>query len=193
MDNRPAPTILSFNSTLVSNNRDDALREFIVAFFVEDSSFSVVEKVIPNSGFPGGKFLQRAKAKNPATDAPYDPDDITIGAEVTIGGWHFRLKSATEGTLKLMEAKSDMFSRSDLAAVIIPLISALKPRVEELRRVFQRQDTRKKGRVPFDDVGPILKGFHVGLGDQELTTLIRRFQFADSNMFEYEDFLRLVA
>jgi hypothetical protein len=55
VDNRPPPTLVSFTASLISDNRDDALRDFIVAFFVEDGSFSVVEKVVPNSGFQIGR------------------------------------------------------------------------------------------------------------------------------------------
>lgn len=193
VDIRPPQTILSFTATLVSNNRDDALREFIVAYFVDDCSFSVMEKVIPNSGFPGGKFLQRTKAKNPETGECYQPDDITIGAIVTLSGWKFQLKDATEGTLKAMEAKSDMFTRSDLANVLVPIIPKLKQRVGDLKVAFQRCDRLKKGRVPRAQVAEILAEFDVNLGPQELITLFRRFQFADSDQFEYTNFIALIA
>lgn len=193
VDTRPPQTILSFTATLISNNRDDALREFIVAYFVEDSSFSVMEKVIPNSGFPGGKFLQRTKAKNPETGDLYQPYDITIGADITLCGWKFHLKEATEGTLKTMEAKSDMFTRSDLASVLVPIIPKLKSRIGDLKIAFQRCDRLKKGRIPKNQVADILSEFDVTLGQQELITLCRRFQFADSDQFEYTSFLPLIA
>ncbi|OHT15187.1 hypothetical protein TRFO_14375 [Tritrichomonas foetus] len=189
MDTRPPPTILSFTATLISNNRDDALREFIVAFYVEDSSFSVMEKVIPNSGFPGGKFLQRTKVINPETMQPYQPDEVSIGRDVTLGGWKFHLKSASEGTLRTMEAKSDIFTRSDLCSVLLPLNRELKSRVSDLKTAFARRDKTHRGRVRREEVAEVLEEFNVNLGEQELITLFRRFQFADSELFEYNDFL----
>jgi hypothetical protein len=189
MDLRTPPTLLSFIAKLVSRNRDDALREFIVSFYLEDSSFAVMEKVIPNSGFPGGKFLNRTKVTNPETNAPYRADDVTIGLDVQIGAWTFHLKAASEGTLRTMEARADQFVRSDLATIILPLRPDLKPRIDDLRTAFMRRDKLKRGRVKRDDLAPILGDFNVKLGVQELLTLFRRFQFADSDLFEYNDFL----
>lgn len=192
MDPSNPPTILSFTATLISNNRDDALREFVVAYYLEDSSFSVMEKVIPNSGFPGGKFLQRTQAINPETNELYQPDEVTIGRDITLGGWHFHIKSASEGTLKTMEARSDLFTRSDLSSVVLPLMNQLKPRINDLKTAFSRKDKTHRGRVKQADVPEILDEFGVKLGEQELITLFRRFQFADSDQFEYNDFLNLL-
>ena len=189
MNTTPDPTILSFTATLISNNRDDALREFIVAYFIDDCTFSVTEKVIPNSGFPGGKFMQRTKVINPETRQPYQPEEISIGKDVNLGGWRFHLKSASEGTLKTMEARSDVFTRSDLASVLLPLTRELKAHVNDLRTSFQRRDKTHRGRIRRDEIDDVLQEFNVKLGEQELITLFRRFQFADSDMFEYNDFL----
>jgi hypothetical protein len=192
VDNRPPPTLVSFTATMISNNRDDALREFIVAFFVEDSSFSVVEKVVPNSGFQGGKFLNRTKVLNPATGKRYEPDEVTIGMDVAIGGWKFHLKSASEGTLKTMEAHSDQFSRSDLSGLILPVQAQLLAKKEQLKAAFERRDARKKGRIERSQIARVMAEFGVTLGEQEVLTLFRRFQFADSDLFEYNEFLSML-
>jgi hypothetical protein len=189
VDRRPPPTILSFYAKLVSSNRDDELREFVVAFFLEDSSFCINELVIPNSGFKGGRFLVRTKEVNPETNAPYAADDITVGAIVTIREWKFLLVSATEGALRTMEAKSDKFTRSDLSALIVPLITDLKPRLGELRAAFVRRDKYKRGRLKNDEVRNILDEFGFKMDAQQWITLSRRFQFADSDTFRYNDLL----
>ena len=75
-------TVLSFNATIISNNTDDQLREFMVNFCIENSSFAVYEKVVPNSGFPGGKFIKESKATSPETGKPYTPDEVHIGATI---------------------------------------------------------------------------------------------------------------
>ena len=182
-------TILSFTAKLISNNRDDDLREFVVAYFLEEKSFSVVEKVIPNSGFPGGKFLQKTKVNNPKTGRPYEPTEIGIGVEVNLNGWRFKLINATEGTLRAMEANSEVFSRSDLASILLPMAKQLKHKVNDLRIAFQEKDKLKRGRIPRDQVDPILSKFGINLGPQESITLFRRYQFADSNLFEYNEFI----
>jgi hypothetical protein len=185
--------MLSFIGKLVTHHRDDALREFIVSFYLEDSSFAVMEKVVPNSGFPGGKFISRIQVKNPVTKAPYRADDVTVGLDVVIGAWTFHLLSASERALRTMEAKSDQFVRSDLSVTIMPLRPQLKPRLNDLKTAFMRQDKLKRGRVKRDTVASILGEFDVKLGSQELITLQRRFQFADSDLFDYNDFLASLA
>jgi hypothetical protein len=94
VDLRPNPTIIGFMAKLVTDRSDDAIRKFIVAFYPEDSSFSVFEKFIRNSGFLGGKFLQRTKATIPGTNLPYTAEQIAIGSTVSIIGWTFRLIGA---------------------------------------------------------------------------------------------------
>jgi hypothetical protein len=189
VDRRPPYTILSFSAKLVSDNRDDSLREFIVTFNVEENKFAVLEKAIPNSGFRGGKFLQPTTGENPKTGLPYEPDEVTIGSIVTIASWKFKLISASEGTLQLMEARSDLFTRSDLATLFGDLGKRLKPKLGELRTAFAQRDKGKRERLRNDDVKAILDDFDVNIGDQEWVTLQRRFQFADSDAFLYNDFL----
>jgi hypothetical protein len=189
VDRRPPYTLISFNAKLVSSNRDDALREFVVIYNVEDNKFTVHEKVIPNSGFRGGRFLQPTTGENPETGAPYEPDQVTIGSVITIATWKFRLISACEGTLKMMEARSDLFARSDLTGVFAQLATQLKGRQGDLKNEFVRRDKAKRGRLRNAEVKDILDDFQVTLGGQEWITLQRRFQFADSDTFLYNDFL----
>jgi hypothetical protein len=192
VDRRPPQTILSFHAKLVSSNRDDILRQFIIAFHLEDGCISIQEAVIPNSGFRGGRFLQRTKLPNPDTGAPFAPDDLTVGAVVTIANWKFELVGASEGTLRTMEAKADKFTRSDLSGVIVPLIGELRPRLGEIRAALLKKDKYKRGRARNEDVRDVLESFGVKFGPQEWTTLVRRFQFADSDTFRYNDFLALI-
>jgi Ca2+-binding EF-hand superfamily protein len=62
----------------------------------------------------------------------------------------------------------------------------------ELRAAFLRKDKYKRGRAKNDDVREVLEGFGVKFGPQEWTTLTRRFQFADSDSFRYNDFLAII-
>jgi hypothetical protein len=117
VDRRPPYTLISFNAKLVSSNRDDALCEFVVIYNVKDKKFTVHEKLIPNSGFRGGQFLQPTTGENPETGGPYEPDQVTIGSVITIATLKFRLISACESTLGMMEARSDLFTKLDLSGV----------------------------------------------------------------------------
>lgn len=43
---------------------DDSKRRFVVSFFMADSTFAVYEPPVSNSGFIGGKFLERRKVRD---------------------------------------------------------------------------------------------------------------------------------
>jgi hypothetical protein len=191
VDRRPHPTILHFTAKLVTRNKDDALRDFVVAFFVEDSSFMITERVVRNSGFRGGKFLNRTKIDNPQTRAPFQPDEVTVGSTIQLGGWYFHLTGASEEALKKMEANPDVFVRSDLSASLLPLLKQVKPKIEELRTELKGRDKSGHGKLPHAEVREVLEQFGITFGTQEWLTLERRFQFSNSGQFLYDDFLAL--
>jgi hypothetical protein len=189
VDRRPTPTILTFTAKLVSRNRDYALRDFIIAFFVEDSSFMIMERVVRNSGFRGGEFLHRTQADNPSARGAYRPDEVAIGSLVTMSGWTFELTGASEEMLKTMEAKTEIFTRSDLSTLIRGWIDVLKPRAEQLRAAFAERDGKGHGRVPSAGARLILTDYGAQFDPQEWVMVGRRFQSANTGEFVYGDFL----
>ena len=189
MQTKPDPTYLRFSASLVSRRPDDKFRDFTVTYCIDDKEFSVFEKVVPNSGFKGGKFMQKTLCINPKTQKPYEPSEVYLGAILNLDGWEFVLQEASEDTIKTMEAHPDTFKKCDLVGVMEKL-KGLDPK--ELLAEFQKEDTRKRGRVTFDAVQSILKRKNVVLDDQEFLTLYRRFQFLDTDRFEYQDFINLL-
>ncbi|EAY14140.1 hypothetical protein TVAG_351880 [Trichomonas vaginalis G3] len=191
MDLRPPQTVLSFKSHLVSNSREDILRQFIVNYFVDDDKFSVFEKVVPNSGFPGGNFISRAKFINPATGQKYKTEELYIGATVVLNSWTFQLDEATEGTLRAMEANSDQYPKSDLSQTITSKFSLLKGQKAELEQKFKARDKQGRGRVTWVVARSIFDEHDLFTDPQERLTLLRRFQFADVEQFKYNEFLQV--
>lgn len=49
---------------MISKNEEDFDKKFIISFFCEDDSLMIYLKKEKNSGFDGGKFLERGKYKN---------------------------------------------------------------------------------------------------------------------------------
>lgn len=188
-------TILSYTASIVSKNVDDKLREFMVNYCVEDSTFAIYEKVVPNSGFPGGKFLKETKALNPLTNKPYKPEEVEVGKDIVVNGWKFHLNIASEGTLKTIEAKSDtMFANSSVTSIILPLRKKVgKPgseSYEKIRSAFEEYDPRKKGKVTKEQMHDVLiNKAGANIGEQELLLLFRKYQFAGANLFQYDKFL----
>jgi hypothetical protein len=190
VDRRPAPTILQFLATLETRNPEDKIREFVVAFYAEDRAFIVYENHVPNSGFRGGKFLQKQIVNNPKTGAPYEATDIYVGAQLDLLGWHFVLQDASEDALKVMEARSDVFEKSDLAAIIGDVRKRIAGKAPQLLVEFQKKDAQRRERLSSADAREVLAQFGFTFGNQEFLTLFRRYQFCNSDYFSYEDFVK---
>jgi hypothetical protein len=188
MDIRPPPTILQFAASMMSDNKADRRRSFVVSYHVDDKAFVVFEKVVPNSGFAGGKFLQKCVCNNPETGKPYEPGDIYLGATVILEGWEFLLQEASEATLKTMESRPDVFIKSDLSLIMAKLRKILNKQGPKMIVAFQKRDTRKRLRVNLLQLQEVLAEFDIIMADHEFLTLFRRYQFGDDG-FEYQKFV----
>lgn len=189
MDIRPPATVLQFSATIISDNKQDKLRSFVVQYFVEDKAFQVFEKVVPNSGFKGGKFVSKTPSKNPESGKPYEPKDIFLGAKVDINGFRFILQEASEESLKIMESRPDVFVKSDLSLVMTKLRRVLVGQIPKVLVEFQKYDPRKQLIVPLLDLQKVLEAFGIIMGDQEFLTVYRRYQFGRIDGFMYQEFV----
>ena len=67
---------MRFEARLVSKNREDNARKFIISFFCGDDTIMAYETASKNSGIWGGKFLERARARNPKNEQFYSEIDF---------------------------------------------------------------------------------------------------------------------
>ena len=190
MDLRPPATVLQFAATLVTRDQNDKAREFVIAYYVEDRAIAISERYIPNSGFRGGKFMQKTAINNPKTGKPYEPSDIFVGAILQIAGRTFCLQEASEDALKVMEARSDVFTKSDLSMIMVELREKLHGQCPKLLVQFQSIDPKKTEKVTLVELEKILANNGIKLGDQELLTLFRRYQHLDYDKFNYQQFVQ---
>ena len=76
---------------LISKRPEDVTRLFVISLYGADDSISVFERPGRNSGFVGGKFLEKAKLKNPSTGLYYKPADLVIGTQLNVNSYIFDL------------------------------------------------------------------------------------------------------
>ena len=62
---------LRFKAELVSDDPNNEGRCFFITYFLEDESISVFEKQILNSGYTGGKYLERCRYCCGSSDRPH--------------------------------------------------------------------------------------------------------------------------
>lgn len=91
-------TELRFVSRLVTDRLEDLERRFVITFYLGDKTLMIYEKQIRNSGFGGGKFLEKMKYKNPNSGEFYEPVDFLVGKIVEINKHLFKIVNCDEKT-----------------------------------------------------------------------------------------------
>lgn len=180
--------VIRFAAKLYDPEPQDRNRQFVVAYFMNDDTLAISEKVIQNSGFQGGKFLNKGKYKNPLTQNYFLFSDLYIGAIVNINGYVFQLVKGDEYSNKYMEADSYGFPYSDLKIVF----DKIKPEINQIARLkksFENLDPELTGIVPQKNAVQILQRLNF-LNQQELQTILRRYgEYGD---FDYFNFLATI-
>ncbi|KAI7846107.1 hypothetical protein COHA_000368 [Chlorella ohadii] len=81
----------------------DAGRRFVMSFFMADQTLAVFEPPQPNTGIPGGKFLERGRVYKPGNKVAWlTEDDLAVGALLDLHGRRFRLTRADAFTERYM-------------------------------------------------------------------------------------------
>jgi len=110
--------VLRFEARMMSGQRDDSSRRFIVAVYIADETLAVWEPRQRNSGHTEGKFAARTRKNNPDTGNWFTPQDFFVGAVVTINSMPFQLVHADEASFKLMEDLGHDFPVADVGSVL---------------------------------------------------------------------------
>jgi hypothetical protein len=168
---------------------NDRLRQFVLNYCVDDATFTVSERQIRNSGFPGGRFFRATTAINPDTKKPYRPDEVVIGRDVVINCWRFHLYEASAGSLTSMEENSAVFPESDLGKIVKKIQTRFKGKVAEVRGKLEAFDPHRHGKIETCHVIDVLNEYAVTLTEQELLRVFREYAFGDEGLFCYQDFL----
>lgn len=100
---------LRFLAKFVDPAPEDAERVFIITFYMSDDTLGVYEKFQRNSGFIGGKFLERGRNKNVDTHAFFKASDFVIGRQVTINNTRFELQNADDYTSTFIQNNPHIF------------------------------------------------------------------------------------
>jgi hypothetical protein len=100
---------LSFLARMVNPKQEDENRRFNVTYYMNNNTLSMFERFQRNSGFVGGKFLERMRMENPATNQYFQPQDFKVGAILTINKTQFELLEADLWTKNFMANNPDTF------------------------------------------------------------------------------------
>jgi len=178
--------ILRFVAQMDTNAPEDRERLFIVSYYLADDTMGVYEPPARNSGFMGGKFMERCRAKNPSSDQFYKPTDMHVGSVMEFRRHRFVLIEADEYTLNYMENKK--FPSSDVSGIVDKLKEKFLEQSDKIRETFRRFDEDKSGMLNMEEFRRVLQRFNFDVSDQELITIMRKFDPDGDGGIRYVEF-----
>jgi len=182
--------ILRFVAQMDTNSPEDRERLFIVSYYLADDTMGVYEPPARNSGFMGGKFMERCRVRNPVSDVFYKPTDMTVGSSMEFRRHAFILIEADEYTLNYMENKK--YPSSDVSQIVEKLKEKFRENNTAIRDAFRRHDSDKSGHLSLDEFRQALKKFNFDVTDQELITIMRRFDPDGDGGIRYNEFCEAI-
>jgi hypothetical protein len=165
--------VLRFTAQLVNPIPQDIGRQFVIAFDLADDQLAVFERRRRNSGFVEGKFIQKAKIKNPKTGEHFRACDLSVGIVVTIHDHVFRITGADEFAVNRMEAEFQAFPQSDLNR-IVGILKHDDQKLAGLRKKCEYLDPEGTGFIKPDEAK--IRFIRVyGMPEHDAGTVVRRF------------------
>jgi hypothetical protein len=170
--------ILRYEGRLISENKEDNTRTFIISFFCGDDTVQVYEHTDRNSGVWAGKFLERSKHRNPIGNNYYNEKDFMLGNTVQLNQFRFQLLRCDEFTYKHMREHPEIYREANIDHVLSKLRDgARKYRNNEefAIELFKKIDSNNSGFIEFEELYTGLRKLDIPLTVQEQYTLMRRF------------------
>ncbi|KAM8858253.1 EF-hand domain-containing family member C2 isoform 1-T1 [Synchiropus picturatus] len=174
--------VMSFNAKMVTTDEVDKERVFVISFFLSDDTISVFEHPRKNSGVIGGKFLQRGRVKKPGQELfksklseYFTPQDLYVGATLSLNNRDFLLVEANEYTLNYMEQHAEEFPRADLGRIFHKIRSYAEERLREMRNFLAEKDPANSGYIGYETLRDKLLTLDPELTEHEVLVLCRCF------------------
>lgn len=101
---------LRFLAKFVNPAPEDLERLFIITYYMADDTLGIFEKFQRNSGFIGGKFLERSRVKNPDTKEYYKAEDFQVSNRLNINRQIFELIEVDKFTENFMKSNPQVFN-----------------------------------------------------------------------------------
>ncbi|XP_014773164.2 EF-hand domain-containing family member C2 [Octopus bimaculoides] len=161
----------------------DKNRDFIISYYLSDDTISVFEPVIKNSGFVGGKFLERSRMKkheqkfNTELSKYYLAEDLFVGNTVEFVNHQFLITDIDEYTLRFMETRADQFPTSNIKLILEKIKNSRKiGRNDFLRKFYAKTNGDESSAVvSYLDFSSVLSECQLDLCEHEILVLARHY------------------
>ena len=183
--------LLRCKTKLISDNKVDQGRDFMVTFRMEDDSVQIYEEVVRNSGLSGGNFLKRGRYLN---TLPHDSDkpryfkssDFYLGNVFCINGTEMQIVEMDNLSLRFCESYPDEFPMFDTFHIVQQVIDKVVFSQIDVRQEMMKYDRNGFGCLPKELFVHALDAIQLTseLNDQEMLTIMRRFQNGDNYQYD---------
>uniref|UniRef100_A0A0G4HCV0 Calmodulin n=1 Tax=Chromera velia CCMP2878 TaxID=1169474 RepID=A0A0G4HCV0_9ALVE len=184
--------ILRFRAKMRAWRSEDQERDFIVSFFLQDDNVMIHEPPVRNSGYVGGRFLQKGRYTNDFTGTDFKFSDFAIGKEVGILGYIFLLTDQDEYTRRIVEDDPPPFPRLEIKSVIEKLRESVKQQFPLVRDMFRKFDRDHNGVMTKVEFASLLGKFGFILTEQELLTVMRHFDLNEDGQVSFNEFCDVI-
>jgi len=180
--------ILRFVAQLDTRAPEDKERLFIISYYMADDTITVYEPPARNAGHLGGKWMERCRVKKPNSqdNELYKAKDMGVGTMVELRKHRFCLIEADEYTLNFMENKK--FPASDVTQIVNRLKDKFLEQSAQIRKTFRNVDKDHSGSLDMEEFKIVLKKFNFDLTDQEVISVMRKFDPNCDGSVRYDEF-----
>ena len=172
---------------IMTKSNIDSSRPLQLIFHLADDSLQIYEEVVRNSGIGGGNYLKRGRYINslpPSGEEPrrFKPTDIFLGNVFCINGQEMQVVNMDLGTLQYCEANASDYPMSDTFKIMLRMEELVSQSRLDLRESFMALDSCQEGWLNEATFVSALDGWGLTaqLNDQELISVLRRFQAVTS-------------
>jgi DUF1126 PH-like domain len=176
---------------MITKNNIDGTRPLQLVYFLSDDSIQIYEEIVRNSGIGGGNYLKRGRYVNslPPSEEPrrFKPTDIFLGNVFCVNGQEMQIVYMDNSTLQYCENNSNEFPLSDTFKIMYGMAEQIHSIGLDVRRSFGDMDVYQVGYLDEACFVAALDswGLTAQLNDQELISVLRRFQASSSSSNRY--------
>ena len=177
---------------------DDSKRRFIISFYLIDSTVAIYEPPVINSGFLGGKFLERQRVLRRGAQRT---DSVYVGAEdmliplpgtVWLNEHPFVLLECDGFTRRYLSRGGGDSGGPSVDGIHSKLRRELAPSAGALAAELRALDAAGDGRVGIDALVQALRGAGAGLDEDELLALVEHWDARRDGTVRHRDFMDTV-
>lgn len=183
-------TVLRFKAKLIGGPKQNEDRRFVIEFYRSNDTLKIYECRSHNSGFLGGKFLERSRLKNTATKNWFKASEFFVGAEVTINGFVFKFMEADESTLNHMEENGEHFQMANKDTILKKLADKLWDRCNRRTDTFRLIDSNHDSKITAEEFQDVMTMYGWTLNEHELLTIWRCYDEEGKGYITFSEFFK---